>query len=64
MAAADAAAASRSSAGEGQADRAAFLAYINDDESEATLRMGLAEHLDLDHGAPRRHPRRDPRPRA
>ena len=47
MAAADAAAAgSRPSAGEGNPDRAAFLAYINDDESEATLRMGLSDHLD------------------
>ena len=26
--------------------RPPFLAYINDDESEATLRMGLADHLD------------------
>lgn len=46
MAAADTASVSRSAGGEGAADRAPFLAYINDDESEATLRMGLSDHLD------------------
>jgi pilus assembly protein CpaE len=46
MAAADAASSSRPAAGETFAERAAFLAYINDDESEATLRMGLSDHLD------------------
>ncbi len=47
MANADAAAAaSRPVGAESSADRAPFLAYINDDESEATLRMGLSDHLD------------------
>lgn len=43
--AAEAAAASRPGT-DGPADRAPFLAFIGDDESEATLRMGLSEHLD------------------
>jgi len=46
MAAAETVAASRSTGGESGAERAPFLAYINDDESEATLRMGLSDHLD------------------
>ena len=46
MAAADSVAAPRSGAGEASPDRAPFLAYINDDESESTLRMGLSDHLD------------------
>jgi pilus assembly protein CpaE len=46
MAAADSVSAPRSGGSEASADRAAFLAYINDDESESTLRMGLSDHLD------------------
>lgn len=38
--------ASRPSTAEQSAERAPFLAFINDDESEATLRMGLSDHLD------------------
>lgn len=45
--AAESATASRPAAGgEAGADRSPFIAYINDDESEATLRMGLSDHLD------------------
>ena len=46
MAASDALAASRPAGGDAAADRAPFLAYVNDDESEATLRMGLSDHMD------------------
>jgi pilus assembly protein CpaE len=46
MAAADSLAATRPAGGDASADRAPFLAYINDDESEATLRMGLSDHMD------------------
>lgn len=46
MAATDAATASRPAGAETSAERAAFLAYVIDDESEATLRMGLSEHMD------------------
>ena len=46
MAASDSVAAPRPAGGDAAADRAPFLAFINDDESEATLRMGLSDHLD------------------
>ena len=46
MATADSVAAPRSAGGDASPDRAPFLAYINDDESESTLRMGLSDHLD------------------
>ena len=46
MAVSDSVAASRPAGGEVSAERAPFLGYINDDESEATLRMGLSDHMD------------------
>ena len=46
MAASETVAASRPAGAESSPDRVPFLAYINDEESEATLRMGLSDHLE------------------